>query len=380
MSIPEIIVLHQNLFLGEPISNNETDSEGHHRLIQSVSNFAGPTLKPKLRLAAEEKFNVVVIKQNWCSRYPLRRDSSFVQETADELELPAVKFSSVPSGISDYMRDACYLVGTFIEIFVVKNNIVKETVLVFKNNLLYSTTNKKDTPLNILSALKNGLTVLTKICSGHVVLRNFLVESCSYMINILEHVSNYEQKLSSDSRRNLLKALENALARDFLSTLSTDSWSRLLPNLLASSLETGNCHKLNPELLAVLNNDIFDMVMIASVHEISSQLKEKYKPYVEIKDPLVHELKKHLLLIKDVQTKSELTLEVAEQLPAQDVFDLLTMCLESKELMSEDLQTRAKKRLRETKWCNQVTLHERIFYLRVHLRIRVYIKLQLYNL
>ena len=344
--------MHQNLFLDE---SNETDVQGYHRLIKSVSDFAGPTLKPKLNVAAEEKFNVIVVKHNWCSRYPLCRDLSFVQETNKTLDVETkVKFSSVPSGISDYMKNACYLVGTFIETFVVKNNIVQETVLVFNNNLLYSESNKKDIPLNIVSSLKNGLTQLTKICSNHIILRNFVVESCSYMINILEHVSSYEQKLSSEVRRNLLRALENSLACDFLSTLSTDNWSHLLPSLLASSVETGNCHKLNTELLAVLNNDIFDMIMIASVYEISNQLKEKYKLYVEIKDPLVHELKKHLLPIKDVQTKGELTLAVAKLLSAEDVFDLLTVCLENKAVMCGDLQARAEKRLRETKWCNQV--------------------------
>ena len=121
-----------------------------NELIKVVSNYVGPALKTKLQLAVAENYEVIINKQKWSCRYPLCRDSSSVLKSLTENKetlLHDVKFSSLPPRIRDYMKDTHPLAGTFIEIFVAKNNIVKETSTVFNNNLLCSTSNKKDAPL-----------------------------------------------------------------------------------------------------------------------------------------------------------------------------------------------------------------------------------------
>ena len=192
MFIPELIILHKNIFIENEISEKEQFDD----LIKAVSDYAGPVLKTKLQLAVAEQYEVTVVEHDWTFRYPLHSSSSLNRKNEkDEETRSIVRFSSVPQGIGDYMRNSYPLAGTFIEVFVVKNNIVKETSTVFNNNMLYSASNKKDTPLNIVSSLKSGLAILTKISSSYTILRNFVVESCSSMINLFEQVSEYEQAL-----------------------------------------------------------------------------------------------------------------------------------------------------------------------------------------
>lgn len=327
-------------------------------MMSVVIKYAGPSLKTKLQQALDEEYEIIITKHIWSCRYPLCRDSSNLKEEDQSPKMVDTKFATLPPRIKEYIKNSYPLAGTFIEVFVVKNSITKETGTVFNNNILCSISNKKDAPLNIVSSLKNGITVLTKICSDDVILRNFVVESCSYIINILELVSSLEQSLDIETRKDLFKSLENALSSEFLTTLSTDSWSHLLPSLIVACLQTGNCHRINMELLALLNTELFDLAVVSSVHELKNILINKYKLYVDSSDPLAYELKRFLLLVHDAHLRCELCLDVVRLLSAQDVFDLLTVCLEKEDQLSLDLQKRVTKQMKETKWCHQVRLVE----------------------
>ena len=324
--------------------------------MKNLSNIVGPSLKTKLQVAVTETYEVIINKQNWTTRYPLCRKNSFTMNKTEKEKRPLPKFSSLPPRIKDYMTGTYPLAGKLIEVYVTKNNIIKETITIFNNNLLCSRSNKKDTPLSIVSPMKNGLSILTKICSDSVVLRNFVVECCSYIISTLEFVASFEQDLTVEVRGDLLKALELTLINDFLTTLSPDPLSHLLPSLLVACLQTGNCHKINLEFLVLLNKELFDLALVASSHEVKSLLVEKYKLYVDPTEPLLKELKRFLLLIKDNVLRSELILEVVALLPAEDIFDLLRVCLEANEKHPvADVRERLEKQMKETKWCHQVS-------------------------
>ena len=343
-------MFHKELFI-----DSSSSDEIHQQLLKSLSNIVGPSLKIKLEVAVSESYEVTINKHNWTTRYVLCEKNSFVVKDTEEEERSTPKFSSLPPRIKDYMKGTYPLAGKLIEVYVTKNNTIRETLTVFNNNVLCSSSNKKDTPLSIVSPIKNGLTVLTKICSENLVLRNFVVECCSFLIPILDFVASFEQDLTIEARRDIMKALEHTLMNDFLTTLSPDSLSHLLPSLLVAGLQTGNCHKINLEFLVLLDNEIFDLALVAITHELKSILLEKYPMYVDAGEPLLKELKRFLLLIKDNILRSELILEIVALLPAEDIIDLLTVCLENDDKqMSEDLQQRLKKQMKETKWCHQV--------------------------
>lgn len=343
-------MLHKELFT----DSSSPDKDIHQQLLQSLSNIVGPSLKAKLEVAITEAYEVIISNHNWATRYALCRKNSFVVKHTEGEQQTTPKFSSLPPRIKDYMKGTYPLAGKLIEIYVTKNNITSETITVFNNNILCSSSDKKDTPLSIVSPMKSGLTLLTKICSENLVLRNFVVECCSSMLTTLDFVASFEQDLTVEARRDIMKSLKHTLINDFLTTLSPNSLSHLLPSLLVAGLQTGKCHKINLKFLVLLDKELFDLALVAITHELKNILMEKYKMYVDAGEPLLKELKRFLLLIKDNILRSELILEVVALLPAQDIFDLLTVCLESEDKIPEDLQQRLRKQMQETKWCHQV--------------------------
>lgn len=352
-----MIYLHQDLFVQQQDHHQPTDvtTIEFHPLLYGLSQLASPVLKPKLQQAIAENYSVSFEPHNWSLRYQLPHRNSIVAMVPEKKtcsESVQTPFSTLPKAISSYLKDSCPFVGTYIELCVVKNNIGKKNLTIFKNNILYSASDKEDVSLNIMSSLQSGLVEFTKICSQYVVLKNFVIESCSYFVNIFERVSSFEHLLSEDSRKKLYHSLERTFSHKFLLTLSPDKWFGLTPALIECCLETRSCRKIDLELLVSLPPDLFDIFMVESVEEIKMLFKEDRgkKP----KDELVSELKRFLLLVKNNKRKVQLILSTVHLLSAKDAFDLLYVCLENKHDLHAETVASVEKKLKETKWCDKV--------------------------
>lgn len=346
-----MIFLHENIFNKELPSSEDSH---HIGLLQALSEFASKSLKVKLQHAIKEKFTVSVEDHNWSLRYQLpQRHSMIMQELSGSQPIES-EFSMLPTELSSYLKESYPLAGTYIELCLDKNNIRKKTSTIFENNLLYSTSDKKDVLLDIMSSLQFGLKNFTKICSDFVVLKNFVIESFSYFINIFQKVSSFEHSLPTACRKTLYNSLESMFRHKFLLTLSPDKWYHMAPALIDCGLKGKSCHEIDLEFLISLHPHVFDLVIIESILELKVLLEQNAKKRAE---NLIVEFKRLLLLVRDKRKKTEFVLSVIHLFPANDVFDLLFVCLESKSDLSLQTLSMVKKTLQETKWCDKVCLH-----------------------
>lgn len=351
-----MIKFHQELLLSHQDQQSTETTGEYFDLLRSLCSIASPVLKPKLELAIDAKYTVTFEPHNWKLRYQLPHKNSFHSFIPEEKKFSTDRventFSTLPKAISNYLKDSCPIGGTFIELCLIKNKIAKKTSTIFENNLLYSESDREDASLNILSSLQSGLADFTKICSQYFVLKNFVIESCSYFVNVFERVASFEHTLKEDCRKTLYNSLEKTLAHKFLLTLSPDKWSRLTPALIECCLKSRSCHKIDLELLVSLTPDLFDVIMSECIEEIKALLEMDSSN--QPRDVLILELKKCLLLVRNSRRKVQHILNTFYLFPAKDVFDLLYICLEEKQGLSDKTVMLVEKKLKETKWCHKV--------------------------
>ncbi|XP_057314867.1 zinc finger FYVE domain-containing protein 26-like [Hydractinia symbiolongicarpus] len=361
--LAEFVVLLKNHFLQAKNTLTQEDisseKEELYPLLTVLCTFASPSLKAKLKHAVKEKFTITIEKHDWNLRHAQCKKVPEINKENAMLTYP--QFSQISEQISLYLSDTSPLVGTFINLCLARNNLVKSATTIFDNNILHSSSDK-DNALNVFTSIQKGLEIFTKQTAHYSVLKNFVFESSSIVINFLENVSTFESLLDSHNLKLSYASIRSLLTHNFLSTLSPKDWSEIIPTLIHCCLYSHTCHIIplqNLELITSLPPTLFDLICCHGIAEIKSTLQmmeEEVNQYriSESMSDFQNKLKILLLLIKDKEKKCYMLLNNVHHLDSKNAIDLLKLCLEFS--LDSTLEKTLKYKLHEITWYENVFL------------------------